>query len=59
MPLRWTQVTSRLDPARFTIATVPGRLRKEGDPHAGVLGPGADVALLLEALFRRLESEPG
>ena len=58
MPLRWTQVTSRLDPARFTIATVPGRLRKEGDPHEGVLGPGADVAQLLEALFRRLENDP-
>lgn len=56
MPLRWPQVTSRLDPARFTIETVATRLRKEGDPNAPLLGDPADVAHLLEALPALLEA---
>ena len=54
MPLRWTQVTARLDPSRFTIRTAPARLRKDGDPVLGVLGEPADVGGLLEALAARL-----
>src|SRR5262249_37753291 len=37
-PLRWDEVTSRLDPAKLTIRTVPERLeRMKQDPMAAVL----------------------
>jgi bifunctional non-homologous end joining protein LigD len=56
MPLRWSQLGSRLDPARFTIRTAVRALEQRGDPFAGVLGPGVDVEGLLGALVRRLAS---
>ncbi|MFI5317717.1 MAG: DNA ligase D [Myxococcota bacterium] len=54
MPLEWKQVTARLDPTKFTIQTAVPRLKKSGDPLAGVLGPGVDAVALLEALAGRL-----
>ena len=51
-PLRWTEVTARLDPRRFTIRTVPARLDEAGDPMAPVLGEGIDVAAALGRLDR-------
>jgi bifunctional non-homologous end joining protein LigD len=56
MPLGWAQVTSRLAPARWTIATALERIERHGDPLRGVLGPGVDVEALLAALGERLES---
>jgi len=46
-PLRWPEVTARLDPRRFTIRTVRVRLDAEGDPMAPVLGAGVDIAAAL------------
>jgi bifunctional non-homologous end joining protein LigD len=54
MPLVWRKVNARLDPAKFTIKTAPRELAKNGDPLAGVLGPGIDPVALLEALGARL-----
>jgi bifunctional non-homologous end joining protein LigD len=37
-PLRWAELTPRLDPARFTLRTVPARVaRQKGDPVAALL----------------------
>ncbi len=56
MPLRWSQVNARLDPSRWTLATALGRIRRHGDPLAGVLGDPIDADALLAGLAQRLES---
>jgi bifunctional non-homologous end joining protein LigD len=53
-PLRWEEVTARLEPTRFTIKTAPARLEKQGDPMAPVLGAGIDLVAALQGLERRL-----
>jgi len=52
-PLRWEEVTAKLDPARFTIKTLPARLEKMGDPLAPVLTGRIDVAATLRKLEHR------
>jgi bifunctional non-homologous end joining protein LigD len=52
-PLKWSEVTRRLNPAQFTIRTTPARLEKVGDLWAPVLGPGVDLQHCLERLARR------
>jgi bifunctional non-homologous end joining protein LigD len=47
-------VTARLDPARFTIRTVPARFARRPDPLRPVLGPGIDMATGLARLEARL-----
>jgi bifunctional non-homologous end joining protein LigD len=51
-PLRWSEVTAKLDPRRFAIRTAPERLVKDGDPMAPVLGEGIDIAAALARLER-------
>jgi len=55
MPLRWNQVTSRLDMFRFNLRTVPGLLAKQKtDPFAALFTSEADLnrslALLAEVM---------
>ncbi|HEX7061047.1 MAG TPA: DNA ligase D [Woeseiaceae bacterium] len=55
MPLRWDQVTPRLDPTRFNLRTAPALLaRQKRDPFDGLLREAADLerslALLTEVV---------
>ena len=45
-PLRWREVGARLDPAAFTIATVPRRVARVGDLWAEAFGAPNDLAAL-------------
>jgi bifunctional non-homologous end joining protein LigD len=57
MPLRWDQVTSRLDMRRYTIKTVPRLLAKQkADPLADVLQKAADLPAALEQLAALLST---
>ncbi|MDR7487019.1 MAG: non-homologous end-joining DNA ligase, partial [Armatimonadota bacterium] len=53
-PLRWSEVTRRLDPARFTLATVPKRFAAIADPMALVLRGAIDLPAALTRLQRRI-----
>jgi bifunctional non-homologous end joining protein LigD len=55
MPLRWNQVTSRLDMFRYDLRTVPGLLAKQkADPFEALFTSVADLnrslALLVEVM---------
>jgi bifunctional non-homologous end joining protein LigD len=50
-PLKWSEVRRGLDPRRFTIKTLPGRLEKVGDLWESALGTGADLEDCLERLL--------
>jgi bifunctional non-homologous end joining protein LigD len=55
-PLRWREVGPRLDPARFTIATVPARLRRlSSDPWAKLLTTAPDLPAALGRLAELVE----
>jgi bifunctional non-homologous end joining protein LigD len=58
-PLRWSEVGPKLDPARFTLKTLPKRFEKMDDPLAGVLGPGIDMGTAIAAIEARLQRDPG
>jgi bifunctional non-homologous end joining protein LigD len=49
-PLRWPQVTTRLDPSRWNLRTTPREMARRGDPMAPLLQTATDVPALLEAL---------
>jgi bifunctional non-homologous end joining protein LigD len=58
-PLEWREVTPRLDPARFTLETLPPRFDKRDDPLRPVLGDGIDMAAALERVEALRASGPG
>ncbi len=54
-PLRWSEVTKRLDIRKHTIKTVPARMKrlKGGDPFLGILEDRPDLIGALERLAGR------
>ncbi len=58
-PLAWDEVSAGLDPARFTIRTVPERFATLPDPLAPVLARGIDMGAALAALERRWRPASG
>jgi bifunctional non-homologous end joining protein LigD len=57
MPLRWSEVTARLDVRRFTIANAVRRLERLGrDPLAGVLDTRPDLPRALALLDQRMRA---
>ena len=56
-PLRWDEVTARLDPKRFTMKTVPRRFSEMKDPMAPVLGAGFDLERALRRISKKREEE--
>jgi bifunctional non-homologous end joining protein LigD len=56
-PLIWSEVTERLDPARFTMVTVPKRFEKMADPLAPVLTGAIDMAAAVARIEERLGEE--
>jgi bifunctional non-homologous end joining protein LigD len=56
-PLRWSEVNGRLDPARFTIRTMPARAERLGeDPLRPVLALRPDLMAALARLRERMAS---
>jgi bifunctional non-homologous end joining protein LigD len=53
-PLRWDEVTARLDPSRFTIKTVTRRFAKARDPLARVVTAELDMAAAIARIEKRL-----
>ena len=59
-PLQWREVTPALDPARFTLETLPKRFEKMADPLTLVLGRGIDMAAAIEGIQGFIDSgSPG
>jgi bifunctional non-homologous end joining protein LigD len=57
-PLQWREVTPRLDPARFTLETLPRRFDRMDDPLRPVLGGGIDMAAALERVEVTVRGAP-
>jgi len=53
-PLVWDEVGFALDPARFTMLTVPDRVAEVGDPMQGFLDQRPDIASAVAALAKLL-----
>ncbi|MFN2548873.1 MAG: DNA ligase D [Myxococcales bacterium] len=56
MPLKWSEVSGRLDPAKYTLKNAPARMKKLGeDPLAKVLVLKPDLQKALARLAERLK----
>jgi bifunctional non-homologous end joining protein LigD len=56
MPLRWSEVNGKLDPAKFTIKSAPARMKKlREDPLAPVLEMSPDLHGALARLAEKLK----
>ncbi len=53
-PLDWRELSSALDPRRYTIMTVPERIATIGDPLATLLDQRPDIAVAVAKLGARL-----
>jgi len=49
-PLNWSEVNSKLDPAKFTMKTMVKRIHIKGDLFKGSLGKGIDIENILKRL---------
>ena len=58
-PLKWSEVNAKLDPARFTLKTLPARFEKIEDPLQGVLGPGIDMGVAIAGIEKRMKRGTG
>lgn len=58
-PLRWSEVGARLDPARFTLKSLPKRFLKMEDPLAGVLETGVHMGAAIAAIEERMKRKAG
>jgi len=54
-PLKWSEVNGKLDPARFTMRTLPKRFEKMDDPLAGVMGEGVNMGVAIAAIEERMK----
>jgi bifunctional non-homologous end joining protein LigD len=54
-PLMWMEVNKRLDPTKFTIKNILGRLDKLGDLWKPILGKGVDMEKALKQLTNKLQ----
>lgn len=45
-PLKWSEITRKLDPMKYTLRTMPARLAKVGDLFADVFGKGVKLPKL-------------
>ncbi|MBD3941768.1 non-homologous end-joining DNA ligase [Microbacterium sp. NEAU-LLC] len=58
-PLTWDELAAGVDPAAFTVRTVPGRLADAGDPWATLLEKPGRIDTLLEWWQRDLDAGLG
>ncbi|MFB7892913.1 non-homologous end-joining DNA ligase [Microbacterium sp. NPDC056044] len=58
-PLEWAELEAGVDPAAFTVRTVPQRLADVGDPWAGLLEKPGRIDTLLEWWQRDLDNGLG
>lgn len=53
-PLQWDEVTASLDPARFTIKSLPKRFERTRDPLKAILTGGVDMAAAIARIEGRM-----
>jgi len=56
-PLLWEEVNAKLDPAKFTIKTIPERFQKMKDPLRPVLAAGIEMAKAIGVVEELLKAK--